>query len=262
MNLAHSVDYMAAQLNGLGRVPGITFDQMLRTEWIFLVNEMQEEYFGRNDTTNIYKILAPIAAPTCRTIFNTGKPPYSDRVEASMRCFKRAVVGMELFLINEKPQNFTMMRNVLDVSNPCPNKDKPPQGVVIIHRKHEYRAILNIPDLVALMEGGMTVNVIDFTNLTLTQQACTARGAKVLIGMFGAGITWAFNMHPQTAMVQICTYDHKCPWYLNIAKSVRVRAFNYIPKPSEIVSTKFHTVRLEIQRFMAFLMRQRVLTGV
>jgi len=257
-NLAHTSDYLAAQINAVGRYPGVDFPKALQTEWVFLMNDLQRRIIFEDKDVNIYQKFTPVVAPTCRTIYEIGSRPYPifDDATTPVRCFREAIVGLELFLINNGPQNFTMYRQALEHWDPqCPPPRGKPTKLLVIYRKHEYRTVVNIEEVTAALASTLgfvseNIQMADFANMTLKAQACAARNAKVMFGMFGAGLTWAMALQPGAILFQVCSFDHKCPWYLNIAKSVKAVDINYIPGSKEMLSMKYHTIRMDVRRLI------------
>eukprot|EP00759_Apiculatamorpha_spiralis_P052524 PhF_6_TR5756/c0_g3_i1/m.8489 len=113
MNLAHASDYISAQLNAIDSImPYSKASSYQGLEWVFLMNQMQYDYSLDPKTTNFYRIYGPYVASFCRDTvrfeYNTKKgekPQYPLKTQ----CFRKALIGLDMFLISLQPQNFTVL---------------------------------------------------------------------------------------------------------------------------------------------------------
>jgi len=257
-NIGHTIDYLTAQINALGWYPGVNLTTALDTEWVFFLTSLQRKGMFDESVINFYKEFVPLVAPKCRTVLEMGSIPSnnpSNGHQPIVRCFRRAVVGLSEFDIQRRPQNFTLLRSLLERwDTECPPLSNPTK-LLVIYRKHPYRSIKNIENVTAILARTLqfapeNVQQADFAKMTLKEQACAARNAKVMFGVVGAALTWAMALQPGALLLQVLPerlYGLR-PWYINVAKSAKAHAITYVAGGDEIRSQKFDTMELQVSR--------------
>eukprot|EP00760_Papus_ankaliazontas_P029732 PhM_4_TR4436/c0_g1_i1/m.441 len=275
-NLAHAADYIAAQLNAVRRImkqPNLRKEFSSQVplrdadfEWVNVFSDRQWGDMCNKTYPNFYREFLPAVTPRCRSVARASdsykKLPESER-SSNMRCFAEAIVGQELFLIDKSPQDFDGFQQKIRAAARCTAEELAPR-VVVIYRKHEYRTVTNVDvmtramlsSIPALQGHNITVSTVDFAKLSSREQSCVSQSAVVMVSVFGAALTWTFNQPRGALLIQLCPYDHKCPWYVNIAHSVGVQTINYHFSDGEFVSKKFVTLKVNPSRFSQFVVRE------
>ena len=74
-------------------------------------------------------------------------------------------------------------------------------GVTILQRSR--RRFLNIPELEqAARDANINVRVVDFEQMSATDQFLTARCTRVLVGVHGAGLAWLYALKPPGGLIE------------------------------------------------------------
>ena len=114
-------------------------------------------------------------------------------------CYSTAVFGYHSKNVKEGEVEGMILRHHGISKKSC----KPLQTTII---KRGYRRMLNMVDLQAVSDnivGTQSVSVVQFENLTLSQQMQISFCTKILIGVQGAGLAWYTFMKKPAALIEI-----------------------------------------------------------